>query len=209
MKLAREGIPFLFAGGGLTLALGLFDWWWVGLAELALTLFFAWFFRDPDREVPDGDGLVVSPADGRVVAIDKERTADSVPGTLFQRVSIFMSPLDVHVNRAPATGEVTSVRHSPGQFRAAFLEQASAENERTEIAMRDPAGRPLVFVQIAGMLARRIVCRLRPGETIERGARFGMIMFGSRVDVYLPEPAEILVAVGDRVRAGSDVLGTL
>ncbi|MEA2624119.1 MAG: phosphatidylserine decarboxylase [Candidatus Binatota bacterium] len=209
MKFAHEGIPFVFASGGITLLIGMMDWWWVGFAALGLTLFFAWFFRDPDRLVPEEEGAIVAPADGRVVAIEPRHSAPSWPGVVFQRVSIFMSPLDVHVNRVPASGEVVSVCHSPGRFRAAYLSAASSDNERNEIAVRDAHGHPLAFVQIAGWMARRIVCRLRPGEFVERGARFGMILFGSRMDVYVPESATIRVAIGDRVRGGSDVVAIL
>lgn len=174
-----------------------------------MTLLFAWFFRDPERIIPQGDGLVVSPADGVVTAVDSDRSPESLPNERFQRVSIFMSPLDVHVNRIPEDAEVLSVKHTPGRFLAAYNERAPLENERNEVVIRDAAGRTLVFVQIAGLLARRIICYLRPGDRVERGARFGIIMFGSKVDVYLPSTARILVRVGQRVRSGSHVLGEL
>jgi phosphatidylserine decarboxylase len=191
----------------MTFVLDLLGWWWASLGMLVVTLLAANFFRDPDREVPEGENLVVSPADGRVVAIDQGRVAESMPGESFQRVSIFMSPLNVHVNRVPASGEVISVRHTPGRFLAAFSDRASAENERSEVVMRDRAGRPLVFVQIAGWLARRIICRLQPGQSVIQGVRYGLIMFGSRLDVYLPPTAAVRVKLGDRVHAGSDVIG--
>ena len=190
----------------VTLVVFLAGFWWVGLFPLILTLAVASFFRDPEREVPEGENQVISPADGRVVAIDKEARVDSVPAEVFQRVAIFMSPANVHVNRVPVSGEVLSVQHTPGRFLAAYDERSSLENERNEVAVRDERGRPLVFVQVAGLLARRIVCHLRPGQKVEQGDRFGLIMFGSRVDVYVLPSAQIRVRVGERVRAGSGVL---
>jgi phosphatidylserine decarboxylase len=163
------------------------------------------FFRDPERVVPRGDH-VVSPADGRVVAVDREARAETVSGETFQRVAIFMSPANVHVNRVPSSGEVVSVKHTAGRFLAAYDERSSMENERNEVVLRDPRGRLTVLVQVAGLLARRIVCHLHPGQRVEQGDRFGLIMFGSRVDVYLSPSARVLVRVGDRVRAGSVVL---
>ena len=192
--------------GTATLVANLLGYWWVGLALLVFTLAVASFFRDPEREIPNEAEIVVSPADGRVVAVDAEARADSVPGEVFQRVAIFMSPANVHVNRVPVEGEVLTVKHTPGKFLAAYDERSSLENERNEVALRDGKGRPLVMVQVAGLLARRIICHLRPGQRVERGARFGLIMFGSRVDVYLTRDAKVRVRVGDRVRAGSGVL---
>jgi phosphatidylserine decarboxylase len=205
MKLAREGFAFVMALGVATLGANLLGYWWLGLFLLVSTLAVAAFFRDPERDVPPGDH-VVSPADGRVVAIDGEARAETVSGEMFQRVAIFMSPANVHVNRVPSSGEIVSVKHTPGRFLAAFDERSSLENERNEIVLRDLRGRVMVFVQVAGLLARRIVCRLRPGQHVEQGERFGLIMFGSRVDVYVPTTAHIVVRVGDRVRAGSGIL---
>jgi phosphatidylserine decarboxylase len=206
MKFAREGVPFVLGLGVATLVVGLLGYWWIGLALLVFTLAVASFFRDPERDVPEGRGLVVSPADGRVVAVDAEARAESMPNEIFQRIAIFMSPANVHVNRVPVEGEVCSVKHTPGRFLAAYDERSSRENERNEVALRDAHGRPLVMVQVAGLLARRIICHLQPGQRVEQGARFGLIMFGSRVDVYLPRDAQVRVRVGDRVRAGSGVL---
>jgi len=159
------------------------------------------FFRDPERAVPPGDHLVVSPADGRVLEVVPEHEERFLGGPT-TRISIFMSPLDVHVNRNPVSGTVTSVQHTPGRFRAAFAPKASLDNERNAVVL-ERGGRRYLMVQIAGALARRIVCRVRPGEQVARGARMGMIMFGSRVDLYLPPEARALVAPGERVQAGS------
>ena len=206
MKFAREGIPFVLSLGGAALISNLLAYWWLGLFSLILTLAAAAFFRDPERDVPEGDDVVVSPADGRVVAVEAQALAEVMPKESFQRVAIFMSPADVHVNRIPVSGEVLSVQHTPGRFLAAYDERASRENERNAVALRDRRGRPLVLVQVAGLLARRIVCHLRPGQLVEHGARFGLIMFGSRVDVYLPPTARVRVKVGERVRAGSAII---
>jgi phosphatidylserine decarboxylase len=205
MKLAREGFAFVMALGVATLSANLLGYWWLGLFLLVSTLAVAAFFRDPERAVPPGDH-VVSPADGRVVAIDREARVEIASGEMFQRVAIFMSPANVHVNRVPSSGEIVSVKHTSGRFLAAFDERASLENERNEVVLRDLRGRVMVFVQVAGLLARRIVCRLRPGQHVEQGERFGLIMFGSRVDVYVPTAAHVVVRVGDRVRAGSGIL---
>jgi phosphatidylserine decarboxylase len=206
VKFAQECLPFVIALGSATLAADLLGFWWVGLCLLILTLAVAAFFRDPEREVPVGENHVVSPADGRVLAVDGEARAETLPGEMFQRVAIFMSPADVHVNRLPVGGEVLSVTHTQGRFLAAYDARSSIENERTEVVLRDPRGRALVLVQVAGLLARRIICRLRPGQRVGQGDRFGLIMFGSRVDVYVARSARICVCVGDRVRAGSGIL---
>jgi phosphatidylserine decarboxylase len=206
MKFAPECLPFVLTLGVAALVANLLDLWWVGLCLLVLTLAVAAFFRDPDRDVPVDENRVISPADGRVVAVDGEAHAEALPGEAFQRVAIFMSPANVHVNRLPIGGEVLSVKHTAGRFLAAYDERSSAENERTEVVLRDPRGRALVLVQVAGLLARRIICRLRPGQRVGQGDRFGLIMFGSRVDVYITRSARICVRVGDRVRAGSGIL---
>ena len=167
--------------------------------------FCLYFFRDPERQPPPDDHLVVSPADGRVLEVREEREEQFLhqPAT---RVSIFMSPLDVHVNRSPVAGTIELVRHTAGRFRAAFADKASLDNERNAVLLTAPGGRFLV-VQIAGALARRIVCHRQPGDRLARGERFGMIMFGSRVDVYLPGGVVPVVHRGDRVRAGVSVVG--
>jgi phosphatidylserine decarboxylase len=166
--------------------------------------FCVWFFRDPDRAAPGDERLVVSPADGRVVAVVAEPRVPLLDAAA-TRVSIFMSPLDVHVNRNPVSGTVESVCHTAGKFRAAFADKASLDNERNAVVLAS-AGRRYGVVQIAGALARRIVCNVHPGDTVRRGERFGMIMFGSRVDVFLPPGVEPRVARGDRVRAGATVI---
>jgi len=166
--------------------------------------FCLYFFRDPERTPPPGDRLVVSPADGRVVAVVPEADVRPLGGPA-TRISIFMSPLDVHVNRNPVSGSVEHVEHTAGKFRAAFADKASLDNERNAVIL-DAGGKRYVLVQIAGALARRIVCRIAPGDRVERGARFGMIMFGSRVDLFLPAGVVPRVRLGDRVHAGTSVV---
>ena len=167
--------------------------------------FCLWFFRDPERTAPGDDRVVVSPADGRVVAVVPERE-DRFLHAMATRVSIFMSPLDVHVNRSPVTGTVCQVQHTDGMFRAAFSDKSSLDNERNAVVL-ESGGKRFVLVQIAGALARRIVCYVGPGDRLERGQRFGMIMFGSRVDLFLPPGVQPTVSKGERVRAGLSILG--
>jgi len=169
--------------------------------------FCLYFFRDPERQPPPDDRLVVSPADGRVLEVHAEQEEHFLHGPA-TRVSIFMSPLDVHVNRSPVAGTIELVRHTAGRFRAAFADKASLDNERNAVLLTTRGGRFLV-VQIAGALARRIVCRRREGDRLARGERFGMIMFGSRVDLFLPPGVRPAVARGDRVRAGHTVVAEL
>ncbi len=208
MTIAREGWPVIGAAAGVLGTVGVVGaaaGHPVALAPLLVGVGFClWFFRDPERHVPDDERLIVSPADGRVVAVVQEREEHFLhaPAT---RISIFMSPLNVHVNRNPVSGAVELVRHTPGKFRAAFQDKASLDNERNAVVLRSGERRYLM-VQIAGALARRIVCHLAPGEQVRRGERFGMIMFGSRVDLFLPVGVTPLVAKGDRVQAGASVL---
>ena len=178
----------------------------VAIVPLLLGVGFClWFFRDPEREAPRDERLVISPADGRVVAVVPERE-DRFLNALATRVSIFMSPLDVHVNRSPVSGTVRQVQHTAGKFRAAFSDKSSLDNERNAVVL-ESGGKRFLTVQIAGALARRIVCHVGPGDRLERGQRFGMIMFGSRVDVFLPPGVQPTVTKGEHVRAGQSVLG--
>jgi phosphatidylserine decarboxylase len=192
VKLDREAGPFLaaLALAGIAAAV----WAPLLLAVVApATAFTLWFFRDPDRVAPAEDGAVLSPADGRIVRSGPEG------------ISVFLNVFDVHVCRSPVRGRVVSVVHVPGKFVAAFRESASEQNERAEILVEGPEGRTLL-VLVAGLVARRIVCRVRPGQTLAAGERVGMIRFGSRVDLVLPGSLAPAVKVGDRVTAGETVL---
>ena len=208
MRIAREGWPVIGVAAavlGLVGTVGTLAGHPASLVPLvAGVAACAFFFRDPERLPPDDERLVVSPADGRVLAVvdEREERVLHAPAT---RLSIFMSPLDVHVNRNPVSGIVEAVRHTPGRFRAAFADKASLDNERNALVL-ESRGRRFLLVQIAGALARRIVCRLGPGDHIRRGERFGMIMFGSRVDLFLPSGVRPVVRPGARVRAGTSVL---
>ena len=206
--LAPEGWPFVLGGAAFAVAVSLLWPRGIPLAALGLllALFSLWFFRNPDRTPPSGTGVVVSPADGRIVY-----AGESPPGRYAlvagKRVSIFMSPVDVHVNRAPVTGRVASVRYHKGAFHVASVDKASLMNEQIGVEIVTPGGRTVTYVQIAGMIARRIVCDLKEGEAVRQGQRVGMIRFGSRVDLYLPAEVRLSVVPGDRVRAGESVIG--
>jgi phosphatidylserine decarboxylase len=176
-----------------------------GLAVLAG--FFLFFFRDPERRPPDGDENVLSPADGRVL-IAGDAMADATPPGTWQQISIFLSPMDVHVNRIPVSGKVTRVAFTRGRFLPAYRADAATANERSEIWI-DHRGQTIVARQIVGILARRVVCRLRPGVQVRAGERFGIMKFGSRMDVFLPPGADIRVRVGDAVRGGETVIAVL
>jgi phosphatidylserine decarboxylase len=206
MKIDKAGAPFI--AGALVPAAVLAGYrrygWAAGFA--ALGAFFAYFFRDPERVVPPGEGLVVSPADGKVMIAGPSEPRWSPPGE-WKQITIFLSPMDVHINRTPVEGVVTDVTYRPGTFLPAYREEASG-NELNEIWL-DYHGEPVVIRQIVGVLARRIVCRVQEGQTLERGERIGLMKFGSRMDVFLPPRAEIAIAVGQQVIAGETVLARL
>jgi phosphatidylserine decarboxylase len=168
-----------------------------------ITLAITGFFRDPERQAPKGEGLVVAPADGKVVSV---ADANSAFLGSAKRVSIFLSPLDVHINRTPVEGKIEKVSYQRGKFLAAYKDEASQRNEQNALTIVDSAGRKFGVVQIAGVLARRIVCWAKAGDRLARGERFGLIMFGSRTDTYLPESCQIEVAEGQRVKGGETVL---
>ncbi len=206
LHLAPEGIGITLAIAGATVVAGVMGLSWLALIGVILALAVAGFFRDPERTPNRITDVVLSGADGRVTDI-VETALPGAASSRFQRVSVFMSPLNVHVNRASVSAEVMSVTHTAGEFRAAYRDYASEHNERNTIVFKDADGRDHAMVQIAGYLARRIVCRLRPGDRIMTGQRIGMIMFGSRVDHYLPLEYRVTVKLGDRVRAGESVIG--
>jgi phosphatidylserine decarboxylase len=206
----REGWPFigLFALIAALLFLVAKPLGWIGVA---LTAWCAYFFRDPDRVTPTRPGLVISPADGVVQKIETaapppELGMDATPR---QRISIFMNVFDVHVNRVPADAAIASIAYHPGRFFNASLDKASLDNERNSLRLALVDGRELAVVQIAGLIARRIRCYVRPNQPVRAGERFGMIRFGSRVDVYLPPGVAALACVGQRAVAGETVLADL
>jgi phosphatidylserine decarboxylase len=191
--------------GALAIAASAAGWWSVWGLFAAGVGFCCWFFRDPERAAPGDERTIVSPADGKVIDVRRVERPEllDAPAT---RISIFMSPLNVHVNRSPVAGRIEAVRHTAGRFHAAFADKASDDNERNAMVLTG-GGRRYLVVQIAGALARRIVCRRRPGDALARGERYGLIMFGSRVDLYVPPDTAVRVALGQRVRAGLTVIG--
>ena len=201
VRVASEGWVFVLPLAGATVLSALVGWWGVTGVGLVLTVGVALFFRDPERIIPQTPETIVSPADGRVMEIVPENTQT-------RRISIFLSLWDVHINRAPYSGVVRSVVYTPGKFLAAYRQEASLVNEANTVTIADH-GREFIVRQIAGVLARRIVCRVRPGDTLKKGQRYGLIRFGSRTDLLLPATAEIAVQVGDVVRGGETVLAFL
>jgi phosphatidylserine decarboxylase len=206
MKIDRAGIPFIAAALVPAAVLAAMRRYTLAAPFAALGGFMAFFFRDPERQVPQGSGLVVSPADGRVMFSGSGDARWAPPGS-WKQITIFLSPMDVHVNRTPVDGRVTRIDYRQGKFLPAFKE-ASNENELNEVWI-DHGGRPIVFRQVVGVLARRIVCRVEEGQLLERGERIGLMRFGSRMDVFLPTDATLLVSEGDRVVGGETVLATL
>jgi phosphatidylserine decarboxylase len=206
MKIDRAGFPFIAAA--VVPAAGLVAARRYGWATSFALLggFFAYFFRDPEREVPQGEGLVVSPADGRVIVAGPADERSSPPGEWTQ-VAIFLSPIDVHINRSPVEGRVTRIRYKPGRFLPAY-DPGSGENELNEIWV-DVNGTPVVFRQVVGVLARRIVCRIGEGQEIRLGERIGLMKFGSRMDVFLPAGTKLEIRVGQSVVAGETILARL
>lgn len=191
------GIPPLILGGVAFLG----HWTVPGILLIGLAAFVFSFFRDPERQVPADPDAVVSPADGRVVVVTDEENA----GRAGSRISIFLAIWNVHVNRAPAAGTITILEYRPGKFLAAMRERASFENEQNIIGLSTDAGE-MTFKQIAGLIARRVVCWKKEGDRVARGERIGLVRFGSRVDLWVPKEAEILVALGDHVKGGSSVV---
>jgi phosphatidylserine decarboxylase len=210
--MAKEGLNLV--AGTLVLSLILFFFsvlghssvlLFLGGAFLILSLFFVFFFRDPERKIPKGENLVLAPADGRIISL-KNFSDDEFLKSSGTKVSIFLSVLDPHINRNPITGMIMNLKYNPGKFLPAFREKASLENEHTEVWLENNQVK-LVMKQIAGVLARRIICRFEKGDKILGGERFGMIKFGSRVDLFLPENVRIEVELNEKVKAGETIIG--
>lgn len=206
MKIDRAGFPFIAAALVPAAALAATRRYALAAPFAALGGFMAYFFRDPERQVPQDADLVVSPADGRVMIAGPSDGRWAPPGD-WKQITIFLSPMDVHMNRTPVGGRVTRVDYRPGRFLPAY-DEGSNDNELNEVWI-DYNGRTVVFRQVVGILARRIVCRVREGEMLERGQRVGLMKFGSRMDVFLPVDATLRVEVGQRVIGGETVLATL
>jgi phosphatidylserine decarboxylase len=205
---AREGYPFILGSAFATAIVAILGLYVLALFFLGVTFFVFFFFRDPERVIPEDEKAVVSPADGKVVEVNIVQESDFAAEKML-KISIFMSIFNVHVNRIPDNGRVTDVSYYPGKFLSANLDKASRDNERNAVSLEIGSGRKLIVVQVAGLIARRIICKIRKGDRLSRGERFGMICFGSRLDVYLPPDTAPAVSVGDKVLAGTSVLGCL
>lgn len=205
------GRPFIAAGAVVAIAGLVLGWWWLFWPGAAFALFCLYFFRDPERFPPTRAGSVVAAADGRVVSVDRVAPPEELGlgPTPRWRVATFLSVLNVHVNRMPVDGTVTRVAYRHGAFVSASLDKASDSNERNALAVRLADGRDIAVVQIAGLIARRIICRVREGDTVRAGSRFGLIRFGSRTDLYLPEGVLPLVSEGQTMVGGETVIAEL
>ena len=208
IPIVKEGLPFVGGLAGITLILAIVGWIIPAGVAAGFTLFTAWFFRNPKRTIPQDSNVVVSSGDGKVVAIEEEFE----PRYLKQqsiRVTVFLNVFDVHVNRMPCAGTVEGVSYQPGQFLVASRPEATIRNEQNAIMLKTESGAKVLCVQVAGLIARRIVCWVSEGAQVQRGERFGLIRFGSRMDTFLPLDSKIRVAVGDRVKGGETIVGEL
>lgn len=208
IPIVREGLPFVGILAGATLATGFLGWVIPAVLLGGLTGFTAWFFRNPSRTIPTRTGAVVAPGDGKVIAIEEEFEPRYLKDKSI-RLSIFLNVFDVHVNRIPCAGVVEGVQYQPGFFVPANKPDACLRNEQNALMIHTTSGAKVLCVQVAGLIARRIVCWVSPGDPVQRGERFGLIRFGSRMDTYLPAGTPVRVAVGDRVKGGETILGEL
>lgn len=205
--ITREGYPYIAAGLLLTALTFISEWYYVSVLWVLLTVFVCFFFRNPARNSNHGEDVITAPADGRIISVEKIPHDGNVGGPAV-KISTFMSVLNCHVNRMPVSGTVEKVFYEPGKFFVASLDKASEHNERNTVVLKDKSNRRMAIVQIAGLVARRIVCYLREGSRSEKGSRLGVICFGSRVDLFLPEGSVSLqIKNGDRVKAGETVIG--
>jgi len=205
---AKEGFPFIGAAAGVTLLLGWLGWTVAAIGGALLTVFVSWFFRNPARVVPQGPGLIVAPGDGKVIAIEEEFEPRYLKERSI-RLTIFLNVFDVHINRMPCEGIVEDVQYQPGLFLVASKPEATIKNEQNALMIKAKQGAKVLCVQVAGLLARRIVCWVVPKDRAVCGERFGLIRFGSRMDTFVPIGTAIKVAVGDHVKGGETILGEL
>ncbi|MDN5942674.1 MAG: phosphatidylserine decarboxylase family protein [Nitrospira sp.] len=205
---AKEGIPFIGAAVGVTLLAGWLGWIIATVGAAILTLFVSWFFRNPSRVIPQGSRLVLASGDGKVIAIEEEFESRFIKDRSI-RISIFLNVFDVHINRIPCEGVIEDVQYQPGLFLVASKPAATLRNEQNALMIRTVEGAKVLCVQVAGLIARRIVCWVSPRDRAVLGERFGLIRFGSRMDTFLPLGTAIKVAVGDKVKGGETILGEL
>ena len=206
--IVSEGYPFIILFGFITLVFALLGWVVLTLLFLFLTLFSSYFFRNPERVIPAGEDLLIAPADGKIIFVG-EVQEDRYFKEQVTKVSIFMSVFNVHVNRVPCDGKVVAMYYNKGGFVNASYDKASESNEQSGILLETGSGTQILFVQIAGLIARRIVTYPVIGDLLQRGTRYGLIRFGSRVDIYLPKKANVTVTLGEHTVAGETILGTL
>ena len=206
IPIAKDGYIFILPLAVLTGIFWALSWFWVTGLFVGLFLFVTWFFREPERSIPDDPHAIVSTGDGKIVEIISEK--DPLLDETYTRVSIFLNVFNVHVNRVPISGKIQATRYNPGKFFNAASHKASLDNEQSAILLNN--GHVTILVkQVAGLIARRIVCWAKEGDEYQRGQRFGLIRFGSRVDIFLPEGTDIKVAIGDIVNGGSSIIGYL
>jgi len=207
-RIAAAGYPLIFFSAFTTLVLAVLGLKGLTLAALVITFCICFFFRDPDRAIPNSDGAVTAPADGKIIVAEQVEGSPYFQGKSL-KVSIFMTVFNVHVNRISHEGKVTKTSYHPGKFFSANLDKASLKNEHNAVFIRTDSGKEICIVQIAGLIARRIICNVQEEDRVRRGQRFGLICFGSRLDVYLPVDCNLKVSVGEKVKAGTSILGFL
>ena len=205
---SKAGLPYIYVSAFATAVVALLGLKVPAVILLLVTLFICFFFRDPDRVIPTREGAVVSPADGRVITAARIEKSPFFDQPCF-KISIFMSIFNVHVNRVIHDGQITNIIYFPGKFHAADKDSAGLENEYNAVLLKTESGKEMAFVQVAGLVARRIICAVQKGDIVKKGQRFGLICFGSRLDIYLPEDFISEVSVGDKVKSGNSILGQL
>ncbi|MCX5845728.1 MAG: phosphatidylserine decarboxylase family protein [Deltaproteobacteria bacterium] len=206
--IAREGLPFIVPLVIFTIGFAFFNIFWLASLFFIATAFVTWFFRNPQRKVPDDANAIISPADGEIIKIEGVLEGDYLKGPS-KKISIFMNVFNVHVNRIPYSGTVESIHYNKGDFFSASLDKASLHNEKNSIIIKTDDGKKILTVQIAGLIARRIECWIKEGMYVNKGERFGLIRFGSRLEVFLPSDSITSVKVGDKVKAGETLIGWL
>lgn len=209
LRIAREGIPFILTGIGLTCVFLILDLPVLAIPLAVLTSFIIFFFRDPERNLVNSEKAVLTPADGKIIAIERLTNGDNRFPDTAVKLSIFMSVFNAHINRIPVGGRISQLIYHPGKFFSANLDKASLHNENNMVLLETDNREKIVLVQVAGLIARRIVCWVKAGDYVKTGQRFGLIRFGSRLEVYLPPDSTITVRKGEKVKAGQTIIGYL